>query len=159
MSDITERFWDKVEFTGFCWLWTAHINSGGYGTFRGRDRRMVKAHRFAYETLLGPIPNGQHLDHLCRVRRCVNPDHLEAVEPRVNTLRGMSPTAILARKVLCSRGHKLSGDNLAIVKGRRCCRECDRIRGAAYRERKRHVPPLDIPGACWTWDCRVEGSE
>ena len=138
-----ERFWLKVEDAGLCWHWTGHIGDGGYGTFRGPGRRTVKAHRFAYESLVGPIPDGLFLDHLCRVRHCVNPEHLEPVTGRVNTLRGEGITAAQARRTHCHRGHPLSGDNLWIVRGRRCCRECDHIRSAAYRERKREARKCD----------------
>lgn len=86
------RFEAKIhKIPGGCWIWTAQIGTHGYGVFGtgGRaDRKMVYAHRFSYEMYVGPIPDGLHLDHLCRVKPCVNPDHLEPVTPRVNAQRG-----------------------------------------------------------------------
>jgi predicted DNA-binding transcriptional regulator AlpA len=84
---VEERFWEKVEPTGFCWEWTAFKDRKGYGRFRVDDRTM-QAHRVAYELLVGPIPEGLHLDHLCRNTSCVNPDHLEPVDLAENVRRG-----------------------------------------------------------------------
>src|SRR3990167_9081181 len=89
------RFWVRVDKTATCWLWKGSIDSQGYGRLSRRPRR--SAHRFSYQLLIGPIPPGRELDHLCRVRHCVNPDHLEAVTRRVNILRGMGAPAVLAR--------------------------------------------------------------
>lgn len=84
-----ELFWAKVHKTDSCWLWTATDDGHGYGHFQaGTNRhnaRSVKAHRWAYEDLVGPIPEGMVLDHLCHVPRCVNPDHLRVVSQRVNS--------------------------------------------------------------------------
>jgi hypothetical protein len=87
------RFWDKVQDRPKgegCWLWEGAINSQGYGNFWD-GVRFVKAHRFAYECLIGEIPEGLTIDHLCRVRHCVNPSHLEPVTMRENFLRGDRP--------------------------------------------------------------------
>jgi hypothetical protein len=86
------RFWAKVEKTDGCWFWRARIIATGYGSF-SLDGRKVMAHRFAYELLVGPIPEDLELDHLCRVRHCVNPAHLEPVTHRENILRGMRAAA------------------------------------------------------------------
>ncbi len=87
-----ERFTSKytVEPNTGCWLWTAHVVKGGYGRFR--DGRMVLAHRWSYEHFNGPIPAGEEVDHLCRVRSCVNPQHLEAVTHVINVNRGDLPS-------------------------------------------------------------------
>lgn len=79
---VTERFWEKVYKTDTCWLWTACRNEDGYGIFR--DRGMKKAHRVAYELLVGPIPQGMQLDHTCHARACVNPAHLRPVTNKQN---------------------------------------------------------------------------
>lgn len=85
-----ERFW--VKFTrdpSGCWVWTAAVDKvTGYGKFHVASETMGYAHRFAYETLVGPIPDGLDIDHLCRNRACVNPAHLEPVTRQVNLLRG-----------------------------------------------------------------------
>ena len=107
-----------------CHLWTG-ATSRGYGVIANDDMRLVKAHRVAYENAYGSIPDGLHIDHLCRVRSCVNPIHLEAVTQKENTLRGEGVTAENARKVGCSRGHLYEGDNLYVYpNGDRMCRAC-----------------------------------
>ena len=96
---LWDRFWPKVEFTGFCWNWTAGTSAKGYGCFRlgGHDGKRTSAHRVAYELLVGPIPDGLELDHLCRNRRCVNPDHLEPVTGDENKRRSPAMAAHRSR--------------------------------------------------------------
>jgi hypothetical protein len=128
MATAAERFWAKVAKTDTCWLWTA-ATQGGYGVFRVSSTKQVKAHRWAYESLVGPIPEGLTLDHLCRVRNCVNPEHLDPCTTGVNTLRGDSGSARNARKTHCLNGHPLEGDNLMRdARGMRQCRICQRER-------------------------------
>lgn len=139
------RFWSKAGITSVsrCWLWKAYATTSGYGqiSLRGRPRY---AHRLAYELVVGPIPDGLQLDHLCRVRRCVNPAHLEPVSNRDNILRGISPHAINARKTHCPQGHPYSGDNLlyrALTRAGRICnmRRCRTCRRAHERARRKAV--------------------
>jgi hypothetical protein len=96
---------------------------------------MFRAHRVAYELLVGPIPDGMHLDHLCRTPACVNPAHLEPVTPRVNSLRGVSFSAVNATKETCPAGHPYSADNtyLSPTKRNRLCRTCQAVHKRAYR--------------------------
>jgi len=84
------RFWSSIVKTDSCWLWIGTVNSTGYGYFQtgGRGTKKARAHRYAYEFLVGPIPKGLVLDHLCRVKICVNPEHLQPVTQRENVLRG-----------------------------------------------------------------------
>ena len=129
-QSVADRFWPKVNKTDTCWLWTGSIKEKGYGRFF-LNKRKVPAHRVAYELVKGPIPEGLQIDHLCRVRHCVNPDHLEAVTCRTNILRGEGVAAQQHRKTHCKRGHPFTSDNTEIVKkngkpmGRRCiiCRK------------------------------------
>ena len=115
-----------------CWIWIGAVNPFGYG-WQQRGGRKFMAHRVVYEALVGPIPHGMQLDHLCRVKCCVNPAHLEPVTGQVNTLRGMGPSALNARKTHCQQGHEF-----AQGKYQRICRPCHaeymRKRRAARRE-------------------------
>lgn len=125
-------FWARVEPTGFCWNWTGPPMRTGYGQLQRKGRHHY-AHRMAYELLVGPIPDGLHIDHLCRNRLCVNPDHLEPVESGENTRRGYAPGIVAARLGLCYRGHELSGSNVYHrPSGGRCCRRCAGLPPAAY---------------------------
>lgn len=139
-----ERFFEKIrESESGCWEWTGGLNGVGYGQFyKGRtalgETGKTYAHRWAYEFFIGPVPEGLHLDHLCRNRKCCNPWHLEPVTCRVNLLRGETTAAAHARKTHCPKGHPYSGTNLRINKsGQRFCRECSRIHSAELRARKR----------------------
>ncbi len=107
-----------------CWNWDVCDNLG-YGRATDGKHRSVKAHRLMYERLVGPIPEGLVIDHLCRNRTCVNPDHLEPVTQSENVRRGNGFSAVNARKTHCKRGHPLDGDNLyRNPAGARVCRTC-----------------------------------
>lgn len=136
---LPDRFLSKIQIPADpsgCWLWTGYVRRDGYGTL-GK----MRAHRATYIAFRGPIPEGLELDHLCRVRHCVNPDHLEAVTHRVNTMRGIRVApwnrgANNARKTQCPYGHPFDDVNTYWARqtnGRRArkCRECRR----AYRAR------------------------
>src|SRR3990172_7099161 len=104
-----ERFWEKINKTETCWLWVGCTDGNGYGSFMIRNKKTGrqkkwKVHRYAYTKLVGRIPRGLTLDHLCRVRACVNPSHLEPVTMRENILRGISFSAINAKKTHCIHG-------------------------------------------------------
>jgi len=131
-----DRFWAKVVQSGDCWTWTACLNPDGYGQF-WVSGRAVKAHRFAYEQMVGEIPAGLELDHLCRNRSCVNPDHMDAVTHKVNVLRGVGVTAMHALKTECPQGHPLSGANLYPLPGGRTCRECKKASNRAWMRASR----------------------
>lgn len=119
---------------GPCWIWTGTLSggvSGGYARM-GADGRSVWAHRFSYEHYVGELVPGLQIDHLCRVRCCVNPDHLEQVTPRDNVIRGDSFAAKEAKKTHCKRGHPFDEKNTRITpKGHRDCRACIALRAIA----------------------------
>lgn len=133
-GDGTASFWRKVDKTPTCWLWTGTSADGRYGRFHLLGRN-YQAHRWAYEQLVGPIPEGLQLDHLCRVTLCVNPDHLEPVTGRVNTLRGNTIQAANAAKTHCKHGHPFDEANTYIraSDNGRICRTCQRERMATVR--------------------------
>jgi hypothetical protein len=122
---IIDRFLDKIKKTRTCWLWTGYVDNGGYGNIT-IDKKTKLVHRVSYELFKEQIPKGLQIDHLCRVRNCINPDHLEAVTPKENALRGFGPPAQNARKKTCKKGHKFT--HLKTVKKRkyRACRICAR---------------------------------
>lgn len=134
----TDRFWSKVspEPNTGCWLWTAAVSAAGYGVM-GMASKVVYAHRFSYELHCGDIPKNQELDHICRVRSCVNPRHLRSVSHRENMLAPGSAnfSASKAAQTHCIHGHELSGDNVRHFRGRRSCRECTRI----YDRKRAHA--------------------
>jgi HNH endonuclease len=131
---LAERFWAKVQRgeADACWLWRGSKVTKGYGRF-GVGGRSVGAHRVAYELLVGPIPEGLTLDHLCRVRACVNPAHLEPVTNRENVLRGVGISAKHARKTHCNHGHELTPENTETNGNHRRCVTCRRKRDEKRR--------------------------
>lgn len=123
-SSALERFRAKFVLSeDGCWLWTAGKTASGYGMF-SFSGSSVRAHRWAYEFFVGPIPEGLELDHLCRNRACVNPAHLEPVSRRENQLRGDTFSARQAAQTHCKRGHEFSEANTRVYRGRRYCRCC-----------------------------------
>ena len=90
-----ERFWTRVVMTDECWLWTGAKTTAGYGSLGMGNRRTGYAHRYAYSILVGPVPDGLELDHLCRVRHCVRPDHLEPVTGFENKRRAHQRAVLL----------------------------------------------------------------
>ncbi len=115
------RFWGKVERGDGCWIWRgSSYAKTGYGqAYDANGGRL--AHRMAYELVVGKIPDGLTLDHLCRTRLCVNPSHLEPVTRGENTMRGDTVTAKNKLKTACPKGHPYDKENtLSRTNGRRC---------------------------------------
>lgn len=117
---------------GECWEWDGAKNERGYGRTLVRradgGTSSTLVHRVAYELARGAIAEGMTIDHICRTRACVNPAHMEVVTQGENTMRGTSPSAVNARRLLCLHGHPLAGRNLLVTKkGNRACRECLRV--------------------------------
>jgi hypothetical protein len=127
-TPLADRFWPKVDRRDDddCWPWLGQTNRAGYGAIvsAGHNGKKLQAHRVAYELLVGPIPEGLVIDHLCRNPSCVNPAHMEPVTNADNTIRGMGST--------CKRGHPLDGWARA-GRGRAGKRYCKRCKAAANR--------------------------
>lgn len=123
---LPSRFWSLID-VGDCWEWQGNINHAGYGRYNYN-----LAHRLIWEALVGPIPNGLTLDHLCRNRKCVNPDHLEPVTRGENVRRGVAIEVNRRRKLAlthCAHGHRFTPENTYIAPktGKRNCRTCRRL--------------------------------
>lgn len=132
--------WVEIDPETECWIWTGAASSGyGRMTVDGRTRL---SHVVSYEALVGPIPPGLELDHLCRVRRCANPDHLEPVTRRENTLRGDSIAARFAARSSCAHGHPYDEANTRTSPRGRECRACGREKMRRRREAGRALSAL-----------------
>jgi hypothetical protein len=136
-EELWGRFWSKVDAEGDCWTWTASIGSHHYGQFNpgltpAGKPTMIVAHRMAWKLLVGDIPAGMTLDHLCRNRRCVNPDHLEVVTRGENIRRGYAPSMVTHRSEVCRRGHNDWSPRREATGSRRC-RTCNRMKERAWR--------------------------
>lgn len=151
-----DRFWVKVDKSGKCWLWTGARSKAGYGQFRPVcSGKSHATHRYAYELLVGPIPDGLTLDHLCHNadnscrggsdcphRACVWPDHLEPATRGENVLRGVGLPAQNARKTHCVRGHPFNlANTYRAANGYRMCRACCRIRARRRARQKQSSFP------------------
>jgi hypothetical protein len=127
-----------------CWDWSGTLLGNGYGQYYvgggQKNRVQVLAHRFAFECCRGAIPEGLCIDHLCRNRGCVNPDHMEPVTRGENVLRGVGRSAKNARKTHCKRGHEFTPENTYVYNKQRACKACQagRSRGDYYRRGEYH---------------------
>ena len=133
--DRIESRIERLPWSG-CWLWTGAVNHNGYAVFDVGNTQ-VRVHRFLYEQRYGIIVKPQ-LDHLCRVRCCVNPDHLEQVTSKENTMRGIGPTSLNAKKTHCPLGHPYDASNTHVrINGYRQCMACRRIAAMQFYWRKK----------------------
>lgn len=137
MKTLEQKFLDKVHKTETCWLWTAGKTPKGYGKLKVQGKTL-SAHRLSYELYKGEIPEGLTIDHLCFIKHCTNPSHLEAVTNQENNLRGNSYSAINARKTHCKYGHEFTPENTAKrgLKYRRCIKCRNREARESYYKNK-----------------------
>ena len=139
---------DRIDASGDCWLWTGTQSGpgrefdGGYGVINigGRAGRQVPIHRVIWETLVGPIPDGLEIDHLCRVHNCVNPDHLEPVTHAENVRRGFGQGNGWQHLTHCKHGHEFTVGNTHVRKrdGARICRTCRRLATRKWRANREY---------------------
>lgn len=183
---VEQRFWSKVDRTGgpnACWRWTDASSDTDYARFhirRENGRNFSDgAHRFAYRLVMGDIPEGYQIDHLCRNPICVNPLHLEPVPHRENVVRGISFAAGNNRKTHCVRGHEFNDENTFLKKGARICRTCHRLRQSGKllpSGRKLKCVPnwgdgvggkilkfddlykINLTTGCWEWQGSMQGT-
>lgn len=134
-EDLLARFARHCRVDGDCLIWTGSTNGPAalkYGKFHVSEngvKKRVRAHRWIYERLIGAVPKGLDLDHLCRNRRCVAVAHLEPVTRKENLQRAIGcVTTLHAAKTHCPQGHPYSGDNLLVEKRGRKCRACKNAR-------------------------------
>jgi hypothetical protein len=130
MRDLRERILERVAeqdggYSSPCWISDRATNGVGYTQIWVGQEKFY-THRLAYQIFVGPIPDGLHIDHLCRQRACCNPVHLEPVTPRENVLRGNSPAAAQALQTECIHGHPFDEANTGRTNGKRYCHECNR---------------------------------
>lgn len=133
-GSMAERFFRKVDKTENCWLWHGYITKQGYGLFAVKPRLYRPAHRVSWKLDGQSLRTGMHLDHLCRVRHCVRPSHLDQVTPGINVKRGIGPSGFNHRKTACKRGHEFDLINTAYTSdGSRRCRMCTQLAPKARR--------------------------
>lgn len=137
MDQVLERFWNKVEIQpNGCWDWVGAITNRGYGLFND-EIKLKLVHRLSYEINKGKIPAGLQIDHLCRNRKCVNPEHLEVVTQKENMMRGFGLASMYSKRSHCKRGHPLVKENLGKWRNSRDCLICSRLRcKKAYNKAK-----------------------
>lgn len=134
--DFQKYIMERVSMDGNgCWHWQLTLDRDGYG-MGCFEKRKGRSHRLAYEAFVGPIPDGLLIDHLCRVRDCVNPEHLEPVTSGENTRRGITGSK---PKTHCKRGHPFAEHGRKTPEGMNQCLVCDRLRSKAAYERNREA--------------------
>lgn len=137
---LAERFWSRVEKTSGCWIWQGRLDTGGYGTI-GHEGKTLRAHRVAFELSGNELTDGLVIDHLCQVKRCVNPDHMEQVTQAENVARAPHPGPIgqrWSKNGLGPHEHSECGTAGSYKRGCRCdaCRGWQNNRMTEYRRRK-----------------------
>jgi len=154
VADLPSRWQRRITVdSNGCWIWNGTRDTKDYGAIYSGCKRRVPAHRVIYVFLMGPIPEGKLLDHLCRVHPCVNPAHLEPVSNKENVLRGISFAAVNAQKSHCSNGHEFTdGNTYRRTDGTRDCRICRSTKKKEQNERTkaRHAERKRLGLVVWS---------
>lgn len=129
-----ERSWNKFLVDDGCWVWTAGVDADGYGRIWNRPGQPTKAHVVIWNALREPAPEGTEFDHLCQVKRCVNPTHLEPTTHQVNCERRPQYQTQITH---CPQGHAYDEENTYTYKGMRSCRICMRARSAEHEKKRK----------------------
>ena len=142
------RFWSKVDINGpnGCWVWLGYVEKSGYGKFRFNGETQ-RCHRVTYECFVGKIPKGKQIDHLCRNRACCNPEHLEAVTPKINNFRGLNQSL----KLTCVNGHPWLPENIYTAATKTGVRKNCRICILARQARSYEANPTPVRERASKW--------
>jgi len=144
---VAERFWEKVDKTDGCWLWTASRTTSGYGQFCPVGNVPRKAHRIAWELTYGPVPEGAHVLHRCDTPLCVRPDHLFLGDAAANVDDMWTKSRAYAQtQTHCQQGHEFTPENTYTWNANRYCRECGRTYSRNYMRRRRAAPSAQEVG-------------
>lgn len=147
-NTLDDALWNRIVEEGECWLFQGSLDKDGYG-LTTYDRRTQRAHRLAYKVTVGDIPARLVLDHLCRVRQCINPAHLEPVTSKENLMRGETHARRNADKTHCKHGHEFTEENTLVTDTQRYCRQC-----ARDKQKRLNSPERRAYRAKWARDKR-----
>lgn len=144
---LKKRLLSHRKISKGCWIWTAYVQKNGYGWSNINHKISVSSHRLSYLVYIGDIPEGYCIHHICRVKACFNPKHLQAVTVKEHLKLDEHPAYLASQKTHCIRGHEFNEENTFWKKGRRICRACRRVYNNEIYARRYSA---GVNGACRT---------